>query len=89
MRRRAVSSDYWHVYLCLDCITYNKLDGTYCLAVGELRFFLYSLEYSSHSVLKVFTSGLMIIFQVTFLYLADWYVRPDLERICLPTIDVN
>ena len=76
----AVSSN-WHVYLCLDGITKYTLDGTYRRTVGQLRFFLHSLEYSPHSVLKVFMSGVMVILQVTFLYLADWYVRLDLARI--------
>jgi hypothetical protein len=35
MRRRAVSSN-WHVYLCLDGITKNTLDGTYRRTVGQL-----------------------------------------------------
>jgi len=89
MLRRTVSS-YWHVYLCLDGITHNTLDGTYCRTVGKLRFFFYFLEHPSHSVLKVFMSGVMIILQVTSLYLADWYVRPDLPRIvCLRLISTS
>lgn len=71
----------WHVYLCLDGITKNTLDCTHRRTDGQLRFFLYSfLEYLPHSVLKLFMSAVFLIFQVAFLYLADWYVRPDIVR---------
>lgn len=81
MRRCAVSSD-WHVHLCLDGVAKYTLDSTYRWIDGQLPFFPYpSPEDVPHSVLKVFMSGVMVIFQVAFLYLADWYVHPNLKMI--------
>lgn len=58
-------SPNWDVYLCLDGITQYTLDGTYRRIVCQLRCFLYTS--STHSILKVFMSGVMVIFQMTFL----------------------
>lgn len=81
MRCCPVSSD-WHVYHCLDGIPKNTLDGTLCWTDGQLLFPLSPiLSNISHSLLKLFMSGVMVIYQVTFLYLADWYVPPNLAGI--------
>ena len=67
-------SPNWHVYLCLDGITKNTLDCTYRRIVGQLPCFVNSHSTHLDSISKVFMSGVMVIFQVTLLYLADWYV---------------